>query len=187
LGPYQLAFPFSEDRARVKNESDEWIIDRTGSFVAKKPVFLDSVRYSDGLIAVRGNGKLGYMDLDGKIEIEPRYDAGSSFGEGLAPVQLNGRWQFIDKSGATVAQLPAEVVFAEALSDGLCLVTAEAGQATRKVGYVDKNGRWAVKPTWDEAEPFRGGLAYVGIWKGRVAAYINHQGKRIWEGRDMPE
>jgi len=185
LGPYQLAFPFSQDRARVKNEFDEWIIDPTGDFVPKKPVFLDSVRFSNGLIAVRGNGKLGYMDLDGKITIEPRYDAGGAFAAGLAPVQLNGRWLFIDKSGMSVAQLPAEVVFAEPLSDGLSLVTAEAGQATRKFGYVDKNGQWAVEPIWDEAEPFRNGLAYVGIWRGRVAAYIDHRGKRVWEAQDV--
>jgi hypothetical protein len=187
LGPYHQAFPFSEDRARVKNDVDEWIIDQTGNFIPRKPVSLDGTRYSDGMIAVRGNGKLGYMDLNGQIAIETRYDAGGAFAEGLAPVELDGRWLFIDKSGATVAKLPEAIIFAEPLSDGLSLVTAEAGQATRKFGYVDKDGNWAVKPTWDEAQPFRDGLAYVGIWKGEVIVVINHKGKRIWEGRNMPQ
>jgi WG containing repeat len=187
LGPYRQAFPFFQDRARVKNDADEWIIDQTGNFIAKKQVSLDGTHYSDGMIAVRGNGKLGYMDLDGRIAIEPRYDAGGAFGEGLAPVQLNGRWLFIDKSGLTVAKLPEEITFAEPLSDGLSLVTAETGQATRKFGYVDKEGKWAVKPTWDEAQPFRDGLAYVGIWKGEIAVYINHKGRRVWQGRSAPQ
>lgn len=187
LGPYHQAFPFFQDRARVKNDADEWIIDQTGNFIPKKIVSLDGTHYSDGMIAVRGNGKLGYMDLDGQIAIEPRYDGGGAFAEGLAPVQLNGRWLFIDKSGATAAELPEEVVFAEPLSDGLSLVTAETGQATRKFGYVDKEGKWAVKPAWDEAQPFRDGLAYVGIWKGEVAVYINHKGKRVWEGRSASQ
>jgi hypothetical protein len=187
LGPYHQAFPFFEDRARVKNEAGEWIIDQTGNFIPNKPVSLDGTHYSNGMIAVRGNGKLGYMDLNGQITIEPRYDAGGIFVEGLAPVQLNGRWLFIDKSGATVAKLPEEVIFAEPLSDGLSLVTAETGRATRKFGFVDKDGRWAVKPIWDEAQPFRDGLAYVGIWQGEVAVYINHRGKRVWEGRSAPQ
>jgi hypothetical protein len=187
LGPYDQAFPFSQDRARVKNNIGEWIIDQTGNFIAQKPVLLDGTHYSNGMIAVRANGLVGYMDLDGQIAIEPRYDAGGAFAEGLAPVQLNGRWLFIDKSGATAAKLPDEVVFAEALSDGLSLVTAEAGQTTRKFGYVDKDGKWAVKPAWDEAQPFQDGLAYVGIWKGEVAAYINQNGKRVWEGRSAPQ
>ena len=187
LGPYGQAFPFSQGRARVKNSAGDWIIDPTGNFIVKKPVSLDATHYSDGMIAVRGNGKVGYMDLDGQIAIEPRFDAGGAFTEGLAPAQLNGRWLFIDKSGATVASLPEEVVFAESLSDGLSLVTAEAGQATRKFGYIGKDGKWAVKPVWDEAQPFRDGLAYVGIWKGEVAVYIDHKGKRIWEGRGAPQ
>jgi hypothetical protein len=182
LGPYSQAFPFSQGRARVKQGSDEWIVDPAGNFVSNKLVILDGVRFSEGLIAVRRAGKLGYMDIDGNIAIAPRYDGGGSFAEGLAPVQLEGHWTFIDKSGATIAQLPREVVFAEPLSDGLSLVTATVGQDARKFGYVDKNGNWAVRATWDEAEPFRDGLAFVGIWKNDVAVYVNHRGKRVWEG-----
>jgi hypothetical protein len=187
LGPYQQAFPFAQDRARVENDAGEWIIDSTGNFLPKKSVFLDATHYSDGLIAVRGNGKVGYMDLGGQIAIEPRYDAGGAFAEGLAPVQLGGRWLFIDKSGATVAKLPEEVVFALPLSDGLSLVTGELGPGAKKFGYVNKEGKWAVKPAWDDAQPFRDGLAYVGIWKGELAAYISHNGKRVWEGRSGPQ
>jgi hypothetical protein len=39
-------------------------------------------------------------------------------------VQLEGRWMFIDKTGAVTAQFPAGIAFAEPLSDGLSLVTA---------------------------------------------------------------
>ena len=182
LGPYSLAFPFAQGRARVKSENGEWIIDSSGNFIAKSPVVLDGIRFSEGLIAIRRDRKLGYMDLDGNIAIEPRFDQGGQFSEGLAAVQLEGRWMFIDKSGTTTAQLPPDVVFAEPLSDGLSLATSDS-QSPRKFGYLDKNGKWAVKPAWDDANPFHDGLAYVGIWKGSVVAYINHTGKRIWEGR----
>ena len=183
LGPYSLAFPFAEGRARVKSESGEWIIDSSGSFMAKQPVALQGIRFSDGLIAVRRDRKLGYMDVDGNIAIEPRYDQGGEFSEGLAAVESDGHWMFIDKSGTTTAQLPADVIFAEPLSDGLSLATSNA-QPARKFGYVDRNGKWAVKPEWEDANPFHDGLAYVGIWRNGMVAYINHRGKHVWEGRN---
>ena len=182
LGPYSLAFPFSQDRARVKSRDGEWIIDSSGNFIAKQPVGLEGIRFSEGLIAIRRDRKLGYMDLDGNIVIEPRFDQGGEFSEGLAAVQLDGRWMFIDKSGATATQLPRDVIFAEPLSDGLSLASSSA-QPDRKFGYVDKNGQWAVKPEWDDANPFHDGLAYVGIWRNGIVAYVDHKGKRVWQGR----
>jgi len=188
LGPYFLAFPFSQGRARVKtgvrSGSDDWLIDTSGTLLPKKPLVLDGIRFSEGLIAIRQDRKLGYMDLDGNIAVEPRYDQGSEFAEGLAAVQLEGHWMFIDKTGAVTAEFPAGVAFAEPLSDGLSLVSADRDQSGRKFGYVDRNGHWAIKPAWDDAEPFHEGLAYVGLWKGEKTAYIDHKGRSIWEGRN---
>ena len=187
LGPYSLAFPFADGRARVKSKFGEWIIDSSGNFVVKQPVALDGIGFSDGLIAIRHDGKLGYMGVDGNIVLEPQYNQGGAFAEGIAAIELDGRWMFIDKSGRVVAQLPSEVVFAESMSDGLSLVTAKTGPSTRKFGYVGKNGQWAVKPMWDDANPFHDGLAYVGIWRDEVVAYIDQRGKRIWEGRNVQQ
>jgi hypothetical protein len=188
LGPYFLAFPFAQGRARVKTGvragSDDWLIDASGTLLPKKPLVLNSVRFSEGLMAIRQDRKLGYMDLDGNIAIEVRYDQGGDFSEGLAAVQLEGHWMFIDKTGAVTVEFPGGVAFAEPLSDGLSLVSADRDQPGRKFGYVDRKGQWAIKPTWDDAEPFHEGLAYVGTWKAGKTAYIDHQGRTVWEGRN---
>jgi hypothetical protein len=191
LGPYFLAFPFAQGRARVKRSaqanSEDWLIDASGNFLPTKPLVLDGIRYSEGLIAVRQDRKLGYMDLEGNVVIAPRYDQGGEFAEGLAAVQLDGHWTFIDKLGAAAAEFPAGVAFAEPLSDGLSLVSADRDQPGRKFGYVDRKGKWAIKPIWDDAQPFHEGLAYVGNWKDGKAAYIDLKGRSIWEGRsDSP-
>jgi hypothetical protein len=81
-------------------------------------------------------------------------------------------------------EFPAGTAFAEPLSDGLSLVSADRDQSGRKFGYVDRNGHWAIKPIWDDAQPFHEGLAYVGMWKDEKAAYIDHKGRSIWEGRN---
>jgi hypothetical protein len=191
LGPYFLAFPFAEGRARVqvavRARSDDRLIDASGNLLPKKPLVLDGIRFSEGLIGIRQDRKLGYMDLDGNIAIEPRYDQGGEFEEGLAAVQLEGHWMFIDKSGAVIAEFPGGIAFAEPISDGLSLVSADRDQPGRKFGYVDRKGQWAVKPVWDDAEPFHEGLAYVGFWKGGKAAYIDHKGRIIWEGRSAQQ
>jgi len=188
LGPYFLAFPFAQSRARVKKGAreglDDWLMDTSGTFLPRKPLVLDGIRFSEGLIAVRQDRKLGYMDLEGNIAIEPHYDQGGEFAEGLAAVQLEGHWMFIDKAGAVTAEFPAGIAFAEPLSDGLSLVSADRDQSGRKFGYVDRNGHWAIKPSWDDAEPFHEGLAYVGTWKDGKAAYIDHKGRAIWQGRN---
>jgi WG repeat protein len=93
-GPYFLTFPFAQGRARVKGgtqaSSEDWLIDASGTILPKKPLVLDGIRYSEGLIAVRQDRKLGYMDLEGNVAIEPRYDEGGEFSEGLAAVQRGG-------------------------------------------------------------------------------------------------
>ena len=70
--------------------SDDWLIDASGNFLPKKPLVLDGIRFSEGLIAVRQDRKLGYMDLDGNIAIEPRYDQGGEFAEGLRRFSWKG-------------------------------------------------------------------------------------------------
>src|SRR6267154_1951644 len=73
LGPYFLAFPFAQSRARVKKGAreglDDWLMDTSGTFLPRKPLVLDGIRFSEGLIAVRQDRKLGYMDLEGNIAI----------------------------------------------------------------------------------------------------------------------
>ncbi|EMU6300714.1 WG repeat-containing protein, partial [Campylobacter coli] len=40
----------------------------------------------------------------GKFVIEPKFDDAWNFNEGLAGVELNGKWGFIDKSGKIVIE-----------------------------------------------------------------------------------
>ncbi|APA52029.1 hypothetical protein BLD35_02145 [Campylobacter coli] len=55
--------------------------------------------FSEGLAKVELNRKYGFMDKNGKIVIEPKFDGVGNFSEGLAAVGLNGKWGFIDKNG----------------------------------------------------------------------------------------
>jgi hypothetical protein len=73
-----------------------------------KPQYEDARGFGEGLAAVKMGGKYnhkwGFIDKNGKVIIEPQFDAvprynGSnertSFNNGLSPVKINGKWGFI--------------------------------------------------------------------------------------------
>lgn len=44
--------------------------------------------FSDGLAAIKINGKYGFIDHEGHFVLEPVYEKAQYFYEGLAPVQI---------------------------------------------------------------------------------------------------
>lgn len=51
---------------------------------------------------VMQGGKWGYVDGQGKVVIQPRFDGTMDFYEDLTAVKVSGKWGFIDTSGAMV-------------------------------------------------------------------------------------
>jgi hypothetical protein len=108
-------------------------------------------------------GKWGFIDADGKILIEPTWDAiawGSvlgqsvAFSEGLCGVQKDGKWGYIDTSGHVA--IPNQFDSAAPFIEGLARVNLG-----NQIGFIDKTGRYAINPQFDQAGDFHGGLAAV--------------------------
>lgn len=73
------------------------------------------------------NGKWGYVDIDGNIVIEPRFEKAKSFSGDLAAIQLNGKWGFIDTKGEVVIE--PQFLDADYFNDsGACMVSLEDGE-----------------------------------------------------------
>src|ERR1051326_6639459 len=103
------------------------------------------------------NGKVGYIDSQGRLMIACRYDAGHDFSEGLAAIGVrslipgesrsgggespaessNFQWGFIDQNGTPV--IPAQFPFVQDFSEGLAAV-----QIHGKWGFIDQNDAFAV-------------------------------------------
>ena len=77
------------------------------------------------------------------------------FAEGLAVINQNGKYGYIDQTGATVIAAAFEdaAAFTEA---GLAAVKSNG-----KYGYINKSGDFVIGPTYDAAAPFSEGLAAV--------------------------
>ncbi len=126
---YDDAWGFSNQRAKVFKNGKIALIDSQGKTL-KTPKLQDSDNwYSDELIAVKVNGKWGYLDTKGNTVIAFIYDKADGFSEGLANIGIQNnqtlRYGYIDKQGKEViAPLYATP---SAFIDGVAGVTDEHG------------------------------------------------------------
>ena len=103
-------------------------------------------------------GKYGYKDKYWKAVIIPaKYENADYFREGLAPVKLNGKWGFIDKSGMEV--IPLKYQDAVDFNEG-----ATAVKAADKWGFIDKTGKEITSIKYETVTSrFQEGIAGVSL------------------------
>lgn len=119
------------------------------------------------------------------------YGQSTSATSQLRPIQQDGRWGYIDKTGKVV--VTPQFVWAEEFSEGLAAFEDDEGKhgyvdETGKIviepkfdnwtdfseglaavsmdfewGYIDKTGRWVIAPRFAVGRPFSDGLALVGV------------------------
>lgn len=166
--------------------------------------FIVSAQYqSDDWFPVVVNGKAGYIDRNGKIVLEPKYDGASYFSEGLARVSVGrdtiiteGFSQgFIDETGKVVIHPQWDVV--SHFSEGLAAVGYDTTKHEFKIGnktfytsashpsfvwgFVDKNGKLVIDVKFHGVSEFKDGLAVASMpvmseWK---YGFIDKSGKWI--------
>jgi hypothetical protein len=191
---FESAGPFSEGLAAVqmgKKEDGKWgYIDKSGRFVID-PQFDYAEGFSEGLAAVRSGdektGKWGFIDKSGKYAITPQWDHASRFSGGLSIVRtgdiLTGKERVIDKQGSYVSDLEAGVMLP--CENGMTLVGTNVSWDDRGVnrhfGFVDKSGKYAIDPKFDDAFCFSEGTAAVRIGDAEMGqwGFIDSTGKFV--------
>lgn len=88
----------------------------------------------EGLASFEKNGKWGYLNTDGEIVINAKYDMAYEFSEGLAAVKLADKWGFINPEGKVVIDL--QYINADSFSCGYAAVFDGSINAWK---YIDKN------------------------------------------------
>lgn len=188
-------------------------IDKTGDFVIA-PRFEEARSFSDGLAAVAEENRYGYVDKTGNFVIKPKFDLACPFVNGRAAIMTNdgtgmlsiqsggdiyrvsgGKWSYINKNGEVeFGPFEACGVF----NDGMSPVALGPNQGKflpNKWGFVDTNGKFVIKPNFNNVHALSEGKAAVqtGTWKNMGLGikswipgkwgYINSKGKQIIESK----
>ncbi|MBT1687559.1 WG repeat-containing protein [Dawidia soli] len=124
-----------------------WKIDMNGR-IADRRVFpsesLEKIyEESEGLRAIRKNGKYGFIDNLGRLRIANRYEGVKQFSEGLAPAMIRGHWGFINHDD----QIAIQPVYDEVsgFQNGFALVKQKG-----LTGIVDKTGRLLLPARYED-------------------------------------
>jgi hypothetical protein len=113
----------------------------------------------------------GYKDVKEKIVVGAIYNFAAPFKDGLARVERNGKWGFLDNKGNVA--IPLQFKAAENFSQGFSPVSKKKD----KWGYIDKNGIEITASKYFMAQPFSGGFAAVRL--GDTWGFINKTGQEV--------
>ena len=126
------------------------------------------------LTPIKLNGKCGYLNDEGELVIEPRFDAAYDFTEGLALVSIDNMQGVIDAQGRMLVGPKFTGSLVTGFRQGLATVAYEY-----KWGVIDRKGNWVVEPKYEYViGPFDDrGLARMLVNYGKSAVVFNKRGE----------
>jgi hypothetical protein len=122
---------------------------------------------SDSLTPIQQDGKWGYADGAGRIVIKPQFSRAGRFSEGLALVWTGGvpltdsvvtsfvKMGYINATGHWVIHSRFEYYFFDDFSEGVVPFRKQSS----KWGYMNTMGKIVIRPQFDWAGTFSGGIA----------------------------
>lgn len=189
---------FSEDMAAVLVNGKYGYINNKGQIVIQ-PKFDEALGFSNGLACVEMSGKWGFIDNSGKFVISPRFLKANNYfvGEKIfcysetldgtrvyvpseyeikEPVAFvtennNDSPKLINKKGEEIKTKCGQKF--SVMSSGNLALAFSGG----KWGFIDRDGKFAIPPKFQDGDEFQNGLALVEFKNEYM--YINEKGHRV--------
>lgn len=164
---YKICYGFSEDGLAPVYESKKYtFINTKGDVITpeiKKIQLIKGVLgfggvegYHNGLVAVL-KGKWGFLNTDGKIAIELKYDKVSSFTNGVAVAKLKNKFIILNTKGEETKVDDDEIVNVKPFSEGLA-----AFKTNKKLfGFINNTGKVVIEPQFIAVGKFSDGAAWA--------------------------
>lgn len=93
-----------KDKFWYNKQGKYGLADTTGTILIK-PIYEYLTYFSDnGLALTKKNNKFGYINENGIVVIDFRFEEARGFRNGLAGVKVNGKWGFINKKGQFIIE-----------------------------------------------------------------------------------
>lgn len=150
---YDKVQPFRGDYAKVKVGEKWGIIDAKGNKIL--PCEYDELGpVSDGMIKVgvksgSSSLKYGFLNLNGDVVLEAKYEQCQDFSEGYGVVYSNYNWFFVNRNGkAAFSNNKVKWFYGEGFKNGFALVDKGENETWRQsdaYGMIDKSGYEIIK------------------------------------------
>lgn len=130
-----------------------------------------TVRYGDGLIAIKQHDKYGYIDTHGRSIIESVYDDAQAFVQGVAVVRSGDAWYLIDKHNQPISQS----------YDGLIRYDERLYIAEKlgKYGIIDRDGKVVQPLSYDEIKAYITGDGLLAVKQHGLWGFMNRDAKMV--------
>ncbi|GAA0116134.1 WG repeat-containing protein [Clostridium senegalense] len=114
--------------------------------------------FIDNISTFSSNGKYGYINADGNVLIEPKFENALYFNScNLASVKLNNKWGVINKSGDFIVEPKYEEIVYNESSDYDFKDKSNSStfliKLNNKWGLLDSYGKELLEPTFNYATP----------------------------------
>lgn len=193
---YNFVTGFADGRSLVEKSGKYYVLSTDGTELKLDVPDIREVRkFSEGLAAYEGRNGFGFLNTDGKIAIEPRFETVGNFKNGAAWARLKGKLGYINPEGEWIIEPQfsyagnfdkesglARVKLGESWwyvdYNGKRLQIREStlwedfseglamGKKRGKIGFFNSTGVWVISPQFDGARNFKNGYAAAKI-KGR--------------------
>jgi hypothetical protein len=169
--PYELALagPFHNGLAAVVFDGQCYIEARDGSPRSTPPSVTPASSCGGVPDSITEPCAEGFIDKTGQVVF--RFQGVRNFSEGMAAVEKDGKWGFIESDGRF--RVPPAYESVRSFSESLA-----AARSQGKWGYINPTGQWIIPPQYATADDFSDDLALTD--KG----YIDNTGHRVALAKD---
>lgn len=178
---------FSEGLAAVWPDSYKekcYYIDKSGKKVITTN-FNKGYPFIDGMAIVEKDSKKGFIDKAGKVIVNTEYEDAYNFVDGIARLLISGdkddrfivKTYYVDKTGK---KIEGNFAGGHDFSEGLA-AACDLSSDSDDYGYIDKTGKFIIKPQFGDANDFKEGLAGVMVFP--YYGFIDKTGKMVIEAK----
>ncbi|MNB75071.1 KWG Leptospira [compost metagenome] len=121
----------------------------------------------NGLAVVQRNGMAGLIDHTGRETVKPSFNYIGTFSEGSAPASDSKGYLLINEKGKPLTGRRYE--YLNGLKDGRALFSRQIAEGKTRYGYLDREGREAIPPVYEDANEFSGCRALVKLQDNEFA------------------
>lgn len=149
-------YDFHDGLAIVKKEGKVGMINNKGQNVIDQK-YIKILPFNNGIAKVRLDDKWGFIDTKGNYLLEPKYTKiGKHLSEGVTICREGELWGLLINGEFNVVKVAVKLWD---FIDGEKL--AAAMTIDKKIGFIDRTGKWIVPPTFIKVREFHNGLAPV--------------------------